>query len=202
MRSLRTIVFLLFSFINLSFYQVIVDANYSFEEATNYDKIPKALKKNLILINVNYFSFDGKLHKGQLVINKNVEDDIHKIFELITIAKFPVKKVVPIVHYNWNDTLSMLDNNTSAFNYRMVKGSNRLSKHSTGCAIDINPFNNPFIKRSKISPRGAIYDKNLPGTLQNKSLIVKEFKKLNWSWGGNWRSAKDYQHFEKLTGCN
>ena len=39
----------------------------------------------------------------------------------------------------------MLDNNTSCFNYRVVDGTSSLSKHAIGCAIDINPFYNPYV---------------------------------------------------------
>ena len=30
--------------------------------------------------------------------------------------------------------------------------------------------------------------------------LVREFKIRGWSWGGDWRSVKDYQHFEKKIG--
>jgi len=28
--------------------------------------------------------------------------------------------------------------------------------------------------------------------------VVKTFKRLGWTWGGEWKSLKDYQHFEKV----
>jgi len=28
--------------------------------------------------------------------------------------------------------------------------------------------------------------------------VVKTFIRLGWDWGGNWKSLKDYQHFEKV----
>lgn len=56
----------------------------------------------------------------------------------------------------------MLDNNTSCFNYRIVDGTDHLSKHALGCAIDINPFYNPYVVFGKgennetyISPAGS-----------------------------------------------
>jgi hypothetical protein len=27
--------------------------------------------------------------------------------------------------------------------------------------------------------------------------VIDIFKKYGWKWGGNWRSSKDYMHFEK-----
>ena len=92
----------------------------------------------------------------------------------------------------------MLSNNTSAFNYRMVTGGNYLSKHAYGFAIDINPVQNPYIKGDIVLPPDAVYDTSEPGTLANYSPIVKTFIRLGWTWGGNWKSLKDYQHFEKV----
>lgn len=37
-----------------------------------------------------------------------------------------------------NDNKSMSANNTSAFNYRVISGTKKLSNHSYGLAIDIN----------------------------------------------------------------
>ncbi|MGE5435736.1 MAG: M15 family metallopeptidase [Syntrophothermus sp.] len=197
---MKIILFTLFLIINSfppSQKDVIVDANYTFNEALANSRIPDNIKNNLTLLDVEYYSFDNRLHQGQLVINKVLVRDIKQIFTLIKESKFPVNKVIPIVKYNWSDDASMLDNNTSAFQYRKVANTKVISKHSFGRCIDINPFLNPFIKNGKVSPKDAKYNVDAPGTLSNDSPIVKEFKKLGWKWGGNWRSSKDYQHFEK-----
>lgn len=177
----------------------IVDSDLSFEESISGITIPESIRNNLLLIDVYYYSFDNKLHRGQLLIHKSVEKDLREIFEIIRETKFPIQKAVPIVKYGWNDEASMLSNNTSCFNYRKVKGMTSLSYHSKGLAIDINPMQNPQIKNNKSIPEGTIYDKSKPGTLTDSSIIVKEFKKRGWIWGGSWRSSKDYQHFEKRT---
>ena len=177
--------------------EVILDCNYSFEEAISGKEIPKEITRNLVLLNVEYYSFDDKLHRGQIVLHKRAEKDIKEIFEIIKEIKFPISKVIPVVKYHWSDEASMNDNNTSAFNYRKVKGQNVLSFHSYGLAIDINPIQNPHIKRNLIQPSNAKYDIKAAGTILKNSRIVQEFKKRGWQWGGTWRSSKDYQHFEK-----
>jgi hypothetical protein len=91
----------------------------------------------------------------------------------------------------------MLDNNTSGFNYRVVKGTTRLSKHSFGRAIDINPWLNPEIINQEVLPEGAVYDTQKEGTIAGSSFIVKLFKEKGWEWGGDWVNYKDYQHFQK-----
>jgi hypothetical protein len=92
----------------------------------------------------------------------------------------------------------MKDNNTSGFNYRFISGSKILSKHASGLAIDINPKQNPYIKNGTTTPDGSIYEIDSIGTLTEDSRIVKEFKKRGWTWGGDWKSLKDYQHFQKI----
>ena len=71
-----------------------------------------------------------------------------------------------------------------------------MSEHAKGLAIDINPFNNPYISRNKkIYPSGASYDNDLKGTINPNSNIIKFFKEIGWKWGGDWIYSKDYQHF-------
>ena len=175
----------------------IVDCSYTLEEVIKNSNTPAKILKELVLVDVEYFSFDDVLHRGQVLINRAAEKDIKEIFQLIKLSKFPIGKAIPIVRYNWNDQASMLDNNTSAFNYRKVKGQKVLSAHSYGLAIDINPIQNPHIKRNKIEPPNSKYDVNKDGTILKNSMLVKEFEKRGWQWGGKWKSSKDYQHFEK-----
>ncbi len=177
---------------------IVTDSDLTFEEALRGIEIPLDIKKNLTLITVLYNGFDNKIHKGQLLLNKKVSAEVKEIFDVLLSKRFPIEKVIPIVEYYWNDEKSMLDNNTSAFNYRDIDGTDKLSNHAYGIAIDINPLQNPFIKGKKILPKGAKYDKNAKGAIDSKSIVVKAFKEKGWNWGGDWKSRKDYQHFEKL----
>lgn len=189
--------FLIFSFL-IANNLIIEHSKMNLDEALYGTKAPKEIIDSLIILDVEYYNFDKKLCKGQLVINYTLKEDILEAFELIKKLKFPIAKVIPIVKYNWDDNKSMADNNTSAFNYRFIANTNRLSNHSWGRAIDINPFQNPAIYNDgKISPPGAKYDTNAEGTLTANSEIVKFFKSRGWRWGGDWNSLKDYQHFDK-----
>ena len=176
---------------------IIIDSNISFDEAISGINIPQAIIDQMELLTVEYFGYDGKLHVGQIVLNKKVVQDIREIFLFIKESQFPIYKVVPISSYNWSDEESMKDNNTSAFNYRFISGSRVISQHAYGIAIDINPVQNPYIKNGKYFPEAGKYDTSKQGTLAPWSEIVKEFKKRGWIWGGDWKSLKDYQHFEK-----
>lgn len=177
--------------------EIIIDSDFSDETAISGTNAPEEIRKNLRLITVQYYSFDNKLHKGQIVIHKSLTDDVKSLFNIIKEQKFPVARVIPIVKYRWDDQKSMSDNNTSAFNYRFITGTNKLSYHSFGMAIDINPLLNPYIKDDRVLPEEAEYDPAIKGTITKNSFLVKEFKKLGWAWGGDWKDRKDYQHFEK-----
>lgn len=182
----------------------IIDSNITLSEALR-KYAPPEFKEKQGLVEVLYYSFDGKIHRGQLVIDKRLIKDIQEIFRVALENKFPITSVVPISssrflkNGKWNDDgQSMLANNTSAFNYRKVTGGKSLSRHAYGFAIDINPVQNPYIKGGIVLPPNAVYDIRKPGTLSRDSVVVKSFIRLGWVWGGNWKSLKDYQHFEKI----
>ena len=177
--------------------KIIIDADYTLDETLRDSNIPSSVKNSLDLITVNYYGFDGKLHQGQIICNKEIAKDIVEIFEVIEEIKFPIEKVVPIVEYDWSDEKSMNDNNTSSFNYRFISGSRILSMHANGLAIDINPKQNPYVKNGTSIPAGSEYKLKNMGTIAPDSKIVKVFKERGWIWGGDWKSLKDYQHFQK-----
>lgn len=102
--------------------------------------------------------------------------------------KYPIERMQLIDAYHADDLKSMAANNTSAFNYRPVAGTNKLSNHSYGLAIDINPRINPYINsHKKLTPtNGAVYQcrdpKKCKGKyarymIQKNSKITKIFKK-------------------------
>jgi peptidoglycan LD-endopeptidase CwlK len=177
---------------------IIVDSNFSFEEAICGTKGPLEIIDRLVLIDVLYYSFDQTRHHGQIVADRDLEDDIYEIFSLIEKLKFPLGKVIPIVRYNWQDQASMAANNCSGFNFRFIEGTTNLSLHARGRAVDINPVQNPIIyEDGKIAPPGKTYNPSKPGALTADHPVVMEFIKRGWQWGGNFDKIKDYHHFQK-----
>ena len=160
---------------------------------------PPEIYEKQTVIEVSYYSFDGQIHTGQVVIDRDLVEDIKTIFDLALQIKFPIGQVKPIAdqEFQWSDDRSMSANNTSAFNFRFKVGSNELSTHALGRAIDINPKLNPYIRDGVILPEGSTYSPGAAGVLSADHPIVLKFKELGWTWGGDWQSLKDYQHFEK-----
>lgn len=178
--------------------ETIIDSSMSFSDAIEGTNAPPEIIDLLSIIDVCYYSFDGRKHQGQIIVNQELEDDVYEIFNFIEKTFFPVGKVVPIVSYQWDDYSSMVDNNSSSFNFRVIQGTTKLSMHSLGKAIDINPVQNPVIYPNGIvAPEGAKYQPKERGTLTKDHPIVKEFLKRGWHWGGNFEQPKDYHHFEK-----
>ena len=154
--------------------------------------------KELSLINVYYFGYDSLIHRGQLVCHKSVANELKEIFIELYKIKFPIESVRPISLFEWNDEISMSSNNTSCFNYRTVSNSNKLSEHSKGLAIDLNPKYNPYISsKGVISPKNGEYNNKNIGTIIVDSKVISIFKDKGWKWGGNWKRSKDYQPFSK-----
>jgi hypothetical protein len=166
-------------------------------------RCPKGLRDRQAVVAVAYPGFDGKLRRGQLVVDRDLEKDVLAVFEVVRAERFPLRSVIPVSHPafrkngRWDDDLSMAANNTSCFNYREVTGGTSLSKHALGRAIDINPLQNPYIKGKLTLPPESKYDPDAPGTLTADHPVTKAFLARGWEWGGNWKSLKDYQHFEK-----
>lgn len=175
----------------------VVDSNYSFEESVAGSDAPQSVIEQLSLFDVLYISTDGKLHKGQILTNSQIEEDLKQLFGLMLRDSFPIEKVIPVVAYNWSDSLSMLANNSYSFCYRNLD----YSKHAQGLAVDINPLFNPLMYKNKNRPQqpaNGVYDTLRAGTFTPQSQLVKEFCQRGFRWGGNFRSMSDYHHFEYL----
>ena len=160
--------------------------------------------EQLRLVRVLHKTRDGKTLTGELVVNRLIAKDVLEIFQALFKANYPIEKIRLIDYYNADDETSMRDNNTSAFNFRFISGTKRVSNHGLGLAIDINPLYNPYVKtlngRTRIEPAtGAPYvdrEKVFPYKIDHNDLCYKLFTERGFVWGGDWKNRKDYQHFE------
>jgi hypothetical protein len=177
---------------------LIVDSAMTFVEAVAGTEAPRAVVEGLRLIAVRYRGFDGRLHEGQLVVHRDLAAEIQAIFSLLLKAGFPVGRAVPIARYGWSDEASMAADNTSAFNYRLIAGTDRLSRHAAGRALDVNPRRNPVCyPDGRIDPAGAVYRPGEPGVFTEDHPAVGAFRERGWRWGGRFDHVRDYHHFEK-----
>lgn len=167
---------------------------------------PAILTGDLSYVHVLYCDFEGNPAEGELICNQAIAQDLVEIFYELYKAEYQIEKIRLIDEYGGDDDLSMEDNNTSCFNYRVVSGSSSLSRHAYGLAIDVNPLYNPYITYNKdhtinVAPAAgedyADRSKSFPYKIDESDLCYRLFKEHGFTWGGDWNSCKDYQHFQK-----
>ena len=155
--------------------------------------------EDLRLVRVDYLGFDGAQHRGELVVHRDQTLPIVEVFATLLAIGFPVESVIPIGDLPEDAEDDPAYNNTSAFDCRFVEGTTSWSQHAFGRAIDINPFQNPFVDGDRIWPTGAgeylDRDRDEAAMIQPGDGVVEAFASIGWPWGGNWNSLKDYQHF-------
>lgn len=147
----------------------------------------------------------GEILLGELICHREIAEDLISIFKTLYKQSYPIERMVLVDNYRADDELSMAANNSSAFNFRYISGTKRLSNHSYGLAIDINPLYNPYIRtlggRVIVSPEASkeYADRTIshPYMIKKGDLCHREFLKHGFQWGGSWSGRKDYQHFEK-----
>ncbi|SOJ53978.1 hypothetical protein MSIMFB_01477 [Mycobacterium simulans] len=154
-------------------------------------------------VDVDHIGFDGQTHRGELIVHEDLAPEVIAIFEQLYRLGYPVEKIRTVDHYpDADDELSMEDNNTSAFNCRVVPGTNEWSPHAAGRAIDLNPLINPCLYASGyFEPHNAAAyldrSRTDPGLLHSGDPAVNIFTDRGWRWGGSWTTPIDYQHFER-----
>ncbi len=181
--------------------QPLSDSIFQVMQGKSYPEGCTIKRTELRYLTVLHVDAEGKVHKGELVCNKAIAQDLLTIFKELYKAKYPIERMQLIDNYEGDDELSMQANNTSCFCYRVVKGSKHLSKHSQGMAVDINPLYNPCVKGEHIQPATARpyadRSQKFNYKIERGDLLWQLFTQHGFRWGGVWRSLKDWQHFEQ-----
>ncbi|HVA59182.1 MAG TPA: M15 family metallopeptidase [Mycobacteriales bacterium] len=163
---------------------------------------PSALRR----IDLRYVGFDGRSHRGAIIVNAAVVPAVIDVFSRLYADRFPIHRLIPIDAYNGSDPASMAADNTSGFNCRhaVAPGPPQWSAHAYGEAIDVDTVENPYVEPGQPiqPPAGAAYvdraDRR-PGMAYYGGALVEAFAAVGWQWGGRW-SAPDYQHFSATGG--
>jgi hypothetical protein len=156
---------------------------------------------SLRLLTLNYWGFDGLVHKGELIVRDAAVQKMITVWTATFNAHFPIRRMVRVDVFGGSDITSMTADNTSAFNCRQVTGNPyALSPHSYGHAIDINTVENPYLASNNVwYPSNGLSYRNRslsrPGMLFSGSTATKALVGQGYFWGANW-SKPDYQHFE------
>lgn len=156
-------------------------------------------------VQINYWGVDGYRHRGILIANAAVVPSIRKAFTALYNKGYRLRSMHPVDVYGKNrasiganDYASMAAGNTSMFNCRYQVGKERRrvwSPHATGRALDVNPWENPYLARGGVVPNRWWFDTRAssPLVIRGNSPVTTIMRANNWRWGA-W--FKDYQHFD------
>ena len=188
-----------------SFYaEEISDQIFARMEGKSYPEDCMVPVEDLRYLHLLYKDIDGNTHEGEMVCNVAIADKLTDIFRQLYEADYPIERMQLIDDYDGDDDASMSDNNTSCFNYRVVSGTTKISKHGYGLAVDLNPRYNPYIHtidgNTLIEPANGEAYADRTGDFDYKidenDLAYRLFTQAGFTWGGSWKSVKDYQHFQ------
>lgn len=184
---------------------MIPDSVFAMMQGKSYGKGCTIPRSQLRLIHCLIKDKNGITHRGEMVVNRKIADKVLDIFRQLYKAGYPIERMELIDKYGADDERSMRANNSSAFCYRTIAHSNKVSKHGYGLAVDINTLYNPYHRRTRsgreiIQPStGRKYldrTRRFDYKIERGDLCYRLFKAAGFSWGGDWKHSKDYQHFE------
>ncbi len=183
----------------------ITDSIFQRIKGKSYKSNCTVAREDLRYLHVLHVDIDGKIHEGEMICNARIANDVMEILTELYRQRYPIEKMRLVDEYDADDEKSMEDNNSSCFNFRFISHTTKVSKHGLGMAVDINPLYNPYIKtvngRRVVEPvtAGAYTDrsKEFAYKINRNDLCCRLFREHGFTWGGDWSSMKDYQHFEK-----
>lgn len=182
----------------------------NFISGKSYRENPDITLEDLTYLKLLHYNYNHEIQVGELLINHQIATDCIEIFQELFRQQYEISSMYLIDRY-WmgdgssTDTASMSDNNSSGFCYRTIAGTSKLSNHALGFAIDINPYENPYITYKNGVPvfyhenaeNYADRDLKLSHMIDHDDLCYQLFTQHGFTWGGDWKNSKDYQHFEK-----
>jgi len=159
---------------------------------------------DLAWIRLTFRGFDGRRHTGELLVNGAVTRDVVRVFHQLWNHRFPIEQMVITGRAERDAKPTGDGNDTGSFNCRAVRGAKVFSQHAYGLAIDVNPFQNPYVKGALVLPElaGSYVRRSWhrPGMIAPDGPVVRAFRSIGWTWGGSWHSLKDLQHFSRSGG--
>lgn len=162
--------------------------------------VPHADLRHLTL---TFRGFDGAAHTGELVVAARAAGPTGRAFARLFALGFPIEQMRLPTTADLTAAPTGDGNDTAGFVCRAARGQTRFSAHAYGLAIDVNPFQNPFVRGPLILPElaGAYVDRQQvrAGMFLAGSPAVRAFTDQGFTWGGTFRTPLDYQHFS-LTG--
>jgi len=155
----------------------------------------------LAWIRLTFWGFDHRRHTGELLVRSTAAADLVHAFRILYDARYPIEEMRISTRAELDAPPTGDGNNTGVFACRPTTGGTSFSQHAYGLAIDVDPFQNPYVKGDLVLPELAdsYLDRSWKraGMILPNDVVVRTFAGIGWEWGGDWRSLKDYQHFSE-----
>jgi hypothetical protein len=159
---------------------------------------PVALDE-LRYLTMSFRGFDGRMHTGEMIVNRSAAAAVTRAFGVLFDARFPLEEMRVVARPELDAPPTGDGNNTTAFVCRNATGLQRWSAHAYGLAVDVNPFDNPYVRGDLVLPElaSSYVDRarKRPGMVLPGDVAVRAFAAIGWPWGGEWSSPVDLQHF-------
>ncbi|MEU0269791.1 M15 family metallopeptidase [Nocardioides sp. NPDC006303] len=158
-------------------------------------------RQELAWVRMTFWGFDGARHTGEMLINARVAEDVVGVFRQLYEARFPIEQMDITTKAALDAPPTGDGNGTGGFVCRPSVGQTSFSQHAYGLAIDLNTFQNPYVRGDRVIPELARWyldrSRRAPGMIHDGDVVVQAFADIGWEWGGDWNSLKDYQHFSE-----
>ena len=160
----------------------------------------------LRLLTVTHWGFDGRAHKGQLVVNEHAAAPLARVFRQLYKLHFPIRHLQLADMYGPGSSRPADGDVTGSFECRQAvpspcsggTGTGTWSQHAYGDAVDLNPRENPYVGCSRTRDGSSLpyLDRSRARPGMVTPAVVEAFRSIGWGWGGAWAgSTKDYMHF-------
>jgi len=145
----------------------------------NGDGLPDPIweRDNIVRIAPPYpmvLAWDTRRDVSRIAVHKKCEKSLRRILTKIA-EEFSAQE----------RAYHQLDRFGGCYNFRLMRGSNRLSVHSYGAAIDLAP---------ELNGLGVKYK---PNSRMMPMKVIRIFESEGWGWGGEWHRP-DAMHFEAV----
>jgi hypothetical protein len=171
---------------------------------------PVALR-DLRVLSTSYWSFDGEIERGQLVVHEDVAAPLKGVFRRLYELRFPIRHMRFSDVYGPRPARPKDGDVSGSFHCRQAvpspctggSGTGSWSNHAYGKAIDLNPRENPYFGCGRVhDPASRRYlDRSRLRKGMVTPAVVRAFKSIGWGWGGDWSGqTKDYMHFSVTGG--
>jgi D-alanyl-D-alanine carboxypeptidase len=158
-------------------------------------------------LTISFRGFDARAHTGEMLVNADVAQTVVDIFKRLFAAGFPIEEMRITSDVDLKLPPTGDRNNTEGFICRQPPDqANRPAKSQApwpaqayGLAIDLNPFNNPYVTGDLVVPELAssylTRDWARPGMALDGGPAVTVFESVGWKWGGRWPGPVSFMHF-------